>query len=74
MDIQIQKLNIIHRLIQVNDINVIQKIDSILAKSSDNITPMTLEEFYARIEEAENDITNGRITSHDDFLKEIEKW
>ncbi len=74
MDIQIQKLNIIQRLIQVNDKNVIQKIDSILAKSSDNITPMTLEEFYARIEEAEDDITNGRVTSHDDFLNEVEKW
>jgi len=72
MDIQIQKLSIIHRLIQINDKTVINKIDSLLSTIPDK--PMSLEEFYARIDEAEEDVSNGNVITHSDLLKKIETW
>jgi hypothetical protein len=74
MDIQIQKLNIIHRLIRVTDEDLINKIDTLLSSNTEDISPMTLEEFYSKIDEAENDIANGNIISHDDLIKSVEKW
>ncbi|RLD89384.1 MAG: hypothetical protein DRJ09_06675 [Bacteroidetes bacterium] len=72
MDIQIQKLSIIHRLIQINDKSVINKIDSLLSTISNE--PMSLEEFYARIDEAEEDVSKGDVITHSDLLKKIETW
>jgi len=36
--------------------------------------PLTLEQYHANVNEATQDIKEGRVTSHEDFLKEIENW
>jgi hypothetical protein len=39
-----------------------------------NITLMSTEEFYARIDEAEEDIIKGNIITHSDLLDKIKNW
>ena len=34
----------------------------------------TLEELNQQLDQAEDDIKNGRVTSHEQLLKEIETW
>lgn len=34
----------------------------------------TLEELNKELDQAEDDIKNGRVTSHEQLLKEIETW
>ncbi len=36
--------------------------------------PLTLSKYNDMVEEGLEDIRQGRVTSHEDFLKEIESW
>ncbi|MFP9098755.1 hypothetical protein ACLI09_06860 [Flavobacterium sp. RHBU_24] len=36
--------------------------------------PLNIEEYKAHAEEGLNDIREGRVTSHEDFLDEIKSW
>ncbi len=42
--------------------------------SDENIKPMTVKEFYASIERAEEDIKSGRIYTQAEVEKESENW
>ena len=78
MDIQVKKLELIEWIAQISDINIISKMDKIrrtyLIMSNDNIKPMTVKEFYASIERAEEDIKSGRIYTQEEVEKESEIW
>lgn len=36
--------------------------------------PLTKKQYIDRIKQAEKDIENGHYTTHEDLLKEVEKW
>jgi len=78
MDIQVKKLELIEWIAQISDINIISKMDKIrrtyLTMSNENIKPMTVKEFYASIERAEEDIKSGRIYTQEEVEKESENW
>ncbi|MFH1005422.1 MAG: hypothetical protein V1781_08040 [Bacteroidota bacterium] len=78
MDIQVKKLKLIEWIAQINDINIISKMDKIrrtyFTISKESIKPMTFEEFYASIDRAEEDIKSGRIYSQEEVEKESENW
>ncbi len=76
MNLQTQKINIIHRIIQVNDEKIISEIDSILSSSlsNENVKPMSLEAFYRKIDEAEIDIAEGKTITHSALKEEVKKW
>jgi len=78
MNIQIKKLELIEWITQISDINIISKMDKIrrtyLTITKENIKPMTLKEFYASIERAEEDIKSGRIYSQERVENESENW
>lgn len=38
------------------------------------LTPMSLEEFYAMINQSERDFEEGRFISHEDLKDEIKTW
>jgi hypothetical protein len=40
----------------------------------DKISPITIEEFYAMIDESENDHNNGNVIEAKDILNQIDKW
>jgi predicted transcriptional regulator len=78
MDIQVKKLELIEWIAQISDVNIISKMDKIrktyLTMSNENINPMTVKEFYASIERAEEDIKSGRIYTQEEVEKESENW
>ncbi len=78
MNIQAQKLNLIERLMLLNDKSIINKIEKMLEipvkKSHKNLKPMTIDEFYTRVELSEKAIKEGRTISQEDLQKEAENW
>lgn len=67
MNIHIKKLNLIERLMLLHDESVINKIEKLLQTASKSkptsIEPMTLDEYYSRIEASEKAIREGNIIS-----------
>lgn len=47
---------------------------SYISKTKDEVKPMSLDEFYSSIEEAEKDIKSGIVYSQDEVEKESENW
>lgn len=78
MNIQAQKLNLIERLLLLQDETVIKKIEKMLEipekKSQANLKPMTIDAFYARVEQAEVAIKEGRVITQADLEKEAANW
>jgi hypothetical protein len=78
MNIQIKKLELIEWITQMSDTNIISKMDKIrktyLTITKENVKPMSLEEFYASIDRAEEDIKSGKLCSHKEAEKESENW
>ena len=78
MNIQTQKLNLIERLLLLQDESIIKKIEKMLEvsikKSQLNLKPMSVDEFYARVEQSEIAIKEGRIISQIDLEKEVASW
>ncbi len=75
MNLQTLKLALIHQIIQTNDKDALKRINKILSEQGkSNVKPMTLEEFYHRIERAEQDIAEGKTMTQSELEKEIRKW
>ena len=77
MNIQSKKLNLIEHLMLLQDENILKKIEKMLrlpAKKESSHKAMTLDEFYARVEESEKAIRQGKVISQKDLEKEAENW
>lgn len=78
MDIQVKKLELIEWIAQMSDSKIISKMDKIrrtyLTISKENVKPMTVKEFYASIDRAEEDIKSGRFYTQEEVEKESENW
>jgi L-fucose mutarotase/ribose pyranase (RbsD/FucU family) len=78
MSIQAQKLNLIERLLLLQDESIIKKIEKMLEvsvkKSKADLKPMSMEEFYARVEQAEAAIKEGKTISQADLENEAANW
>lgn len=77
MDIATRKLNFVQRFLRLSDERTIDKLEKLLYKEtskSDDISPMTIEEFYAMIDESENDHKKGKVIEAKDVLDQIDKW
>lgn len=68
LEIQTKKLELIHWLSSINDLSIIDKISEIKKEEKtwwDDIS----EAEKKMIEEGENDIKEGKVISHEDFLR-----
>ena len=77
MNIQSKKLNLIEQLMLLQDESILNKIEKILhlpAKKGLTHKQMSLDEFYARVEESEKAIRDGKVISQKDLEKEAENW
>jgi hypothetical protein len=77
MDIAARKLNFVQRFLRLSDERTIDKLEKLLYKEtskSDDLSPMTIEEFYAMIDDSENDHKNGNVIEAKDILNQIDKW
>lgn len=75
MNIQARKMSLIETLIQINDSSILEKVEKLLlSKKNTILAPMSLDEFYSRIENSEKAIQKGKIISQEDLEKESENW
>lgn len=82
LELQARKLNLIQDIINtVNNDELLSYLEAAYQKikkhaSAEKQRPCTytLEEVHRRLDEAEKDDLEGRYTSHEDMLKEIELW
>ena len=78
MDIQVKKLKLIEWIARENNETIISALEKFLKFSHKNtkgkISPMTIEEFYTMIDEAEQDSIHGRVIEHEELVKQSEKW
>lgn len=61
-------------LIDVDDIDIIKKMRSLLKKSVKYPAQMTLEELKVEVMQGVEDAKNGKGTPQEDFFKEMDKW
>lgn len=79
MDLQTRKLNLISYLAQIQDENVLSKIENYILKrkTQDNepeLKPFTTEKFINRIEKSEQDFKNGKFKTQEELEKISENW
>ena len=57
---------------QISDL--LDKYDHDIVASNTSGFPLTISEYNDRVEEGLTDLKYGRVTPHEDLLKEIEGW
>jgi len=76
MEILEKKKNLVQMIMNSEDMNILSEIESLLLLNkneslSKELKPLTLDEFYAILDKAEDDILNGRVITNEDLAKEI---
>jgi len=61
-------------LIDVDDINIIKKIQSLLKESVSYPARMTVEELKAEVTQSVEDAKKDLGTPQEDFFKEMDQW
>ena len=65
-----KKLEIIRMVMDSDDDELISALAARFRAAADYLRPMTMEEFHARIDQAEEDIAAGRVYTQE----EMERW
>jgi len=75
MNIEAEKTSIIERFRLINDRSLINAIKGMLdyAQSS-NTERISTEQYNKELEQAEEEIAEGKGSSHSDFKQEMEQW
>lgn len=79
MNIQIRKLTLIEEFLKINDEEIISKVESLIKEEKNKRyesrqTPMSLDEFREKIDQAKRDSEEGRVISHQDLKRKIQTW
>ncbi|MGC9331284.1 MAG: hypothetical protein ACP5DZ_05325 [Bacteroidales bacterium] len=79
MDIQTRKIHFIQEVLRIKNENIIKKLEKMLHQErkkviNEGLSPMTIEEFNALIDSAENDSDNDRMYNAGEILKDIDSW
>ena len=77
MDLQTRKINFIQDFLKLESEKAIAQFEKLLKKETVNnseFKPMSISEFYNRIEKSTKDSKNGKVTDVEDLISEIEKW
>jgi hypothetical protein len=79
MDIVARKLNFVQEFLRISDEDLVDKLERFLRterkkRVDKDIKPMTMNEFNQMIENAEDDVKNGRVIEARELLKKVEKW
>ncbi len=79
MDLQTRKISFIKEFLNFQSEEIILRFEKLLKQekkriASDELEPMTLEEFNKRIDISMEDSNNERVTESGELLSQIEKW
>lgn len=78
MNFQARKLHLIEDLLQQQDDKILRKVEKLLnsfktKRLVSDLSPMSLEEFYARNNQSKKEITEGKLISQKDVKNHFEK-
>jgi len=75
MNLQLAKYQIIQQLINLDNVNLVLEIKSLIEQTPVNPSKrMSIEEFYDRISASDIAYQEGRVTSHQNLKHEIKSW
>ncbi|MGL4597971.1 MAG: hypothetical protein ACRCYO_10595 [Bacteroidia bacterium] len=79
MSLEARKIAFIQEILRIQNEEIMDGLEKLfyqnkMVKNQRDLTPMTLEEYYAELNQAMNDIENGRIVSADDLKAKMKKW
>ena len=79
MDLQTRKIQFIQEFLRLKNEKIVEKLEKILRQekkknSERELSRMTMEEFNALIDRAEDDSLNDRLTNAGELLKDIDSW
>lgn len=75
-----RKLQFIEELLKVENEDIINKLESILHEERMKFleqelgSPMSLKTFNAMIDNSEDDLATGKITTSNELKKKVQKW
>ncbi|SHF59919.1 hypothetical protein SAMN05444483_101730 [Salegentibacter echinorum] len=77
MDLQTRKLDLITYLVQIQDEEVLDKIENYILETKNDVSdfkPFSREEFENRIRKSEKDFENCKFKTQAELEKLSEKW
>jgi hypothetical protein len=79
MDLQTRKLVFIQEFLKVQSQDVISQLEKILMSKTgesheNDLKPMTLDEFNARIDQSMDDSKNGRLIESNELKTKVDQW
>jgi hypothetical protein len=78
MDLQARKVAFIEDFIRVQSEKTILQFEKLLKKevknSQNEFVPMSIEQLIKRVDLSIEDSNNGKLTSNEALMDEIEKW
>ena len=79
MDLQVAKIDVIQKIMNVSKISLLDKINDILEKEmivgyTTNGEPLTKDAYNKRLLLAEKQVACGDLISQEDLEKEVENW
>lgn len=78
MDIQARKISFVQEFLKLNSEEAITSLENVLkklkTKQSENLKPMSMQEFNERVDRALDDAENGRVLTLDELRKEMATW
>lgn len=78
MDLETRKIKFIQEFLKLRSEKAITRLEKLLKIEKEwdagEISPMKLEEFYARIDKSMDDSKKGRLTELDQLFSEIKGW
>ncbi len=79
MDLKTKKINFIKDFIELENEDLVDKLDKVLhsdkfRKYEKELKPMPMKDFLTLIDQAKIDVDSNNITSVDDLEKEVKQW
>ncbi len=79
MNIQERKINLLKEIININDVDLINKLEGFIFVDNKNnysasFKQISESELNLKVGESELDYENGRLTDAELLLKEIDEW
>ncbi len=79
MDLQTRKLELIKNFLNIQNEDIITRVENLLKKEkkiskNESFTPFTIDELNERIEKSLADSKNDKVIELNDFIEEIKEW
>ena len=79
MDLQSRKIAFVQDFLNIQNEDLLAYLEKVLNEGKkllikDKLQPMTLEEFFYRIEQSMKDAQDGKLTEANNLINEIQEW